>query len=334
MNVALISGIVDRPKQSDIDGEIEPERLRNLQSIQVYLLRYALLNFPKAKRVVYSTCSVHPEENEQVIDEVLANIGDAYRLVPIKDILKENWLNFSSLEYNCSDKCLYSKPDVDLCNGFFVAMFERNFVVPLPTCKRKGGNVNLEQSDLNTKEDDMMNNDEKVTEKVSKSKKKKRGKKKNKGDSSRVHEQTEETSEHASEFEKSEEVKDGKIDVCLELEDGKDSNNEEIILNKLKKTSQNIKSKKSGKKRKLKDKDASPIEDSTTNKETMEICEEVEQDKEVRKLKKKKKKESKTVMAINDDVKKSQEDEQIEIEPVKKKKKTGKKNKEIREEKK
>ncbi|XP_032665045.1 probable 28S rRNA (cytosine-C(5))-methyltransferase [Odontomachus brunneus] len=328
------SGIVDRPKQSDVDGDVEPKRLQNLQSIQVYLLRYALLNFPKVERVVYSTCSVHPEENEQVIDEVLSNIGDAYRLVPIKNILQENWLNFSSPEYNCGDKCLYSRPDVDLCNGFFVAIFERNFAVPLPTCKRKGGNVNFEQSDLSTKEDNMMEDNEKGTEKVSKSKKKKRGKKKNKGANSTIHEQTGKALEHAGEFEKSEEVKDERIDVCLKSKDGKDSNNEEIIPNRLEETPQNTKSKKSGKKRKLKSQDASSVEDSTTNKETMKICEEVEQDKEVKerklkKKKKKKKKKSKAVVEINDDVEKPKEDEQIETEPVKKKRKTEKKNKEI-----
>lgn len=138
------TGIVDRPKQSDMDGKPEPERLKNLRSFQVYLLRYALLNFPNAKRIIYSTCSLHPEENEQVIDEVLADIGTAYHLVPARQMLGANWINFSSEKYNCRDKCLYSKPDVDFCNGFFVAVLERDFNVALPVCKRKGGNANPE----------------------------------------------------------------------------------------------------------------------------------------------------------------------------------------------
>ncbi|XP_036147414.1 28S rRNA (cytosine-C(5))-methyltransferase isoform X3 [Monomorium pharaonis] len=69
------SGIVDRPKQSDMDGKPESKRLQNLQSFQVYLLRYALFNFPNVKRIIYSTCSLYPEENEEVIDEVLADIA-------------------------------------------------------------------------------------------------------------------------------------------------------------------------------------------------------------------------------------------------------------------
>lgn len=110
----------------------DPQRLKQLQAFQVFILRHALLNFPNAKRIVYSTCSIHPEENEQVIDEILENVQDAYKLSPLKDLLNQNWLNFSSKKYNCSDKCLYANSDIDLCNGFFVAVFERNFDVPLP----------------------------------------------------------------------------------------------------------------------------------------------------------------------------------------------------------
>ncbi|CAK9799323.1 28S rRNA (cytosine-C(5))-methyltransferase [Anthophora quadrimaculata] len=125
------SGMLDR-KLIPNEKKCTQERLKKLQSFQVFLLRHALLNFPKVKRVVYSTCSIHPEENEQVVDEVLENVGNAYKLVPVRELLKQKWLNFSSKKYNCSDNCLYAISDVDLCDGFFVAVFERNFNVPLP----------------------------------------------------------------------------------------------------------------------------------------------------------------------------------------------------------
>jgi putative methyltransferase len=178
-------GIVDRPKQGEMDGKAEPERLRNLQSFQVYLLRYALLNFPNAKKIIYSTCSLYPEENEQVIDEVLTNIGNAYRLIPARHMLGDKWINFSSEEYNCKDKCLYSRPNVDLCNGFFVAVFERNFNVTLPTCKRKGGNVNLSDNVNFNVNLDMDKDDKKIS-----LKRKKRGKRKNKKEISSMNEET------------------------------------------------------------------------------------------------------------------------------------------------
>ncbi|TGZ32262.1 putative methyltransferase NSUN5 [Temnothorax longispinosus] len=138
--------------------------------------KYALFNFPNAKRIIYSTCSLHPEENEEVIDEVLADIGNAYHLVPVRQLLKNNWTNFSSKKYNCGDTCLYSKPDDDFCNGFFVAVFERNFDVTLPKCKHKGGNEyrNVIRANLNVKKDDMAKTDPYEREKCVKKKKKKK----------------------------------------------------------------------------------------------------------------------------------------------------------------
>lgn len=147
---------MDRPEQSNTNNKLLSKRLQNLHSFQVYLLRYALFNFPNAKRIIYSTCSLYPEENEEVIDEVLTDIGNAYCLVPAKELLGNNWTNFSSKRYNCADKCLYSKPNIDFCNGFFVAIFDRNFDVALPECKRKGGNINSTIANLDKKKNDMV----------------------------------------------------------------------------------------------------------------------------------------------------------------------------------
>lgn len=147
---------MDRPEQCNTNNKLLSKRLQNLHSFQVYLLRYALFNFPNAKRIIYSTCSLYPEENEEVIDEVLADIGNAYCLVPAKELLGNNWTNFSSKRYNCGDKCLYSKPNIDFCNGFFVAIFDRNFDVALPECKRKGGNINSTIAKLDIKKNDMV----------------------------------------------------------------------------------------------------------------------------------------------------------------------------------
>lgn len=147
----------------------DPQRLKQLHAFQVFLLRHALLNFPNVKRVVYSTCSAHSEENEEVIDEILENIQNAYELVPVKKLLNEEWLNFSSKKYKCSDKCLYAISDIDMCNDFFVAVFERNFNVSLPEYKHKEDNTTN-----NKVEKVEIFDDEKTTTR----KRKKRGKRK------------------------------------------------------------------------------------------------------------------------------------------------------------
>ncbi|XP_031849774.1 nop2/Sun-like domain containing protein 5 [Nomia melanderi] len=153
--------------------QCSPQRLKQLQAFQVFLLRHALMNFPNVKRVVYSTCSINPEENEQVVDEVLENVKGAYKLVSIKNMYKDSWENYSSQSYKCSDKCLYARPEEDLCNGFFVAVFERNVNVPLPAYKRKGSKVNNEQL-----ENSEGNEDQNVAETSSGRKRKKRAKRK------------------------------------------------------------------------------------------------------------------------------------------------------------
>ncbi|XP_015190481.1 PREDICTED: probable 28S rRNA (cytosine-C(5))-methyltransferase [Polistes dominula] len=153
------SGIIDRPKMGKKDVKDE-RRLKSLQSFQVFLLRHALLNFPTVKKVVYSTCSLNREENEDVIDEILTNIGDAYKLVSIKKYLKKDWLNYSSKDSNCKNKCIYAKPEVDLCNGFFVALFKRNFDVPLPLYTPRMHDTSIGTENTNFNENKEINNQE------------------------------------------------------------------------------------------------------------------------------------------------------------------------------
>ncbi|XP_011300934.1 probable 28S rRNA (cytosine-C(5))-methyltransferase [Fopius arisanus] len=128
---------MDRPEFENSQGKCAPGRLKRLQSFQVLLLRHALLNFPTVKRVVYSTCSMYPEENEMVVDEILRDIGKSYELVSARKLLENHWINFSSKDYECGENCLYARPNIDHSNGFFVAVFERNPDVPLPDSHKK-----------------------------------------------------------------------------------------------------------------------------------------------------------------------------------------------------
>jgi putative methyltransferase len=68
---------------SDYDDDDEPaeekstaKRLTSLSAFQLQLLKHAM-KFPDAKKIVYSTCSIHVEENESVV--VKALISDAGR---------------------------------------------------------------------------------------------------------------------------------------------------------------------------------------------------------------------------------------------------------------
>ena len=57
-----------QPDDIDDSGAVSAaRRVASLAALQRRMLGYALTSFPLCKRVVYSTCSVHPEENEAVV---------------------------------------------------------------------------------------------------------------------------------------------------------------------------------------------------------------------------------------------------------------------------
>lgn len=116
------SGIMNRLEKTEKD----PDRLYKLAGLQIKLLCHAMKNFPNAKKIVYSTCSLFPEENEEVV-EVALERNPYFKLVDPRTILGENgWNNFGSDKYkNIGKNCVYSLPDKDLTNGFFVAVFEK-----------------------------------------------------------------------------------------------------------------------------------------------------------------------------------------------------------------
>ncbi|KAK9459665.1 S-adenosyl-L-methionine-dependent methyltransferase [Lipomyces oligophaga] len=146
------SGIFRR-QQFSFDGEEESEselaashelasRLRNLSTFQKKIVRHALIDFPFATRVVYSTCSIHGEENEAVVRELLIDpdvIERGWHILPRAKAIP-NWqrrgvvdwfrgINNQGYEANSpeelADACVRAEPIVDGGIGFFVAGFER-----------------------------------------------------------------------------------------------------------------------------------------------------------------------------------------------------------------
>ncbi|XP_069683821.1 28S rRNA (cytosine-C(5))-methyltransferase [Periplaneta americana] len=121
------SGMVRRPN-IDKGEKCSEARLVRLAAFQILLLRHALINFPDVKRVVYSTCSINTEENEEVIEQVLTLVNSNASNPVFKVVdsaFKDNWKHFGSENFEWGPKCLYAKADVDFTDGFFVAIFEK-----------------------------------------------------------------------------------------------------------------------------------------------------------------------------------------------------------------
>eukprot|EP01130_Rhizamoeba_saxonica_P006513 TRINITY_DN2589_c0_g1_i2.p1 TRINITY_DN2589_c0_g1~~TRINITY_DN2589_c0_g1_i2.p1 ORF type:complete len:516 (+),score=102.04 TRINITY_DN2589_c0_g1_i2:11-1558(+) len=137
------SGIVSRldyllssamPEQElDEDEETEEQRLASLSGFQIQALRHAL-SFPRVNRVVYSTCSIHQIENEDVVQQALEEFPD-FELIEIYP----NWTNrgIEGLFPN-SHFCVRASPKEDRTIGFFVSCFQRKIALPpLPKVEKK-----------------------------------------------------------------------------------------------------------------------------------------------------------------------------------------------------
>jgi 16S rRNA (cytosine967-C5)-methyltransferase len=99
---APCSGTGTLRRNPEIRWRLTPVDIVKLAEQQKQILRRAVEMVKPGGRLIYSTCSVEPEENEEVIEEVLAN-DERFQLL----------------------KTTRTWPQHEGCDGFFVAVFER-----------------------------------------------------------------------------------------------------------------------------------------------------------------------------------------------------------------
>lgn len=111
------------------DETLLEERVMKLARLQRKLLAHALLSFDNCRSVVYSTCSIHVEENENVVREVLLDERVTKRGWTLTNILPNatQWRtrgikDESGIPLEYTIRC---DPAEDATNGFFVARFDR-----------------------------------------------------------------------------------------------------------------------------------------------------------------------------------------------------------------
>jgi hypothetical protein len=83
------------------------------------------MNLPAMRRVVYSTCTVHERENEDVVRAVLADarLNGWWRQVDPMPSWPRRGTESSG---EIGKLCLRTDPTLDRTSGFFVALFERD----------------------------------------------------------------------------------------------------------------------------------------------------------------------------------------------------------------
>ncbi|KAM6156140.1 28S rRNA (cytosine-C(5))-methyltransferase isoform 2-T2 [Rhynchocyon petersi] len=117
------SGMLTRQLEEPGTGAPSKERLQALAGFQQRALCHAL-TFPSLQRLVYSTCSLCQEENEDVVREALQKSSGDFRLVPVLP----SWPHRGLCTFPGAEHCLRASPETTLTGGFFIAVFERKEV--------------------------------------------------------------------------------------------------------------------------------------------------------------------------------------------------------------
>jgi 16S rRNA (cytosine967-C5)-methyltransferase len=123
------SGTGTLARNPEIKQRLQPEDLVRQRERQVAILRSALKAVAAGGELVYSTCSLEPEENEQVVEAVLAGVS-GFATVPVRERLEQlrvsgtlrGELPISSL---VRGDFLRTTPGLVPSDGFFAAVIRR-----------------------------------------------------------------------------------------------------------------------------------------------------------------------------------------------------------------
>ncbi len=125
---APCSGTGTLARNPEIKWRLTPEDILRLQAYQIEILTAAMKHLAKGGRVIYSTCSLEPEENEVVIEKAMAS-ESSFKRVDCGDELRrlaaDGELIWGDVEFLLRGPYLRTIPGVHPCDGFFAAVLER-----------------------------------------------------------------------------------------------------------------------------------------------------------------------------------------------------------------
>jgi 16S rRNA (cytosine967-C5)-methyltransferase len=123
---APCSGTGTLARHPEIRWRLRAEDLTNLRARQIRLLRNALANLSPSGRLIYSTCSLEPEENELVVKEALGGAPDEFRVVTPRGALQRVLREGVAVESLIgADGFFRTYPPEHGTDGFFAAVIER-----------------------------------------------------------------------------------------------------------------------------------------------------------------------------------------------------------------
>ena len=123
------SGTGTLSRNPEIKWRLKPEDLADLQTRQLAILRSAMAQVAAGGRLIYSTCSLENEENEDVIERALAE-DSSVRVVDclseLERLQMEGELISPDVASLTRGPYLRTLPGIHPCDGFFVAILGKN----------------------------------------------------------------------------------------------------------------------------------------------------------------------------------------------------------------
>jgi 16S rRNA (cytosine967-C5)-methyltransferase len=122
------SGTGTLARNPEIKWRLKAEDVDDLQARQIAILRSATSALVPSGILVYSTCSLESEENEQVIEKIVS-AHPSLRLLDCRERLQqlrdEGELVWPNIDALTSGPYLRTIPGVHPCDGFFAAILEK-----------------------------------------------------------------------------------------------------------------------------------------------------------------------------------------------------------------
>jgi 16S rRNA (cytosine967-C5)-methyltransferase len=122
------SGTGTLARNPEIKWRLKLDDLAELHERQSAILRSAMQQAAPGGRVIYSTCSLEKEENEEVVEQALAE-SQSFRRLDVRTELDRlkisgelNWPDAASLTRG---PYLRTVPGIHPCDGFFAALLEK-----------------------------------------------------------------------------------------------------------------------------------------------------------------------------------------------------------------
>jgi 16S rRNA (cytosine967-C5)-methyltransferase len=120
------SGSGTLARNPEIKWRLKPEDLADLQSRQVAILESALRQVAPGGRLVYSSCSLEREENQDVVERALAR-NQNFRVVDVHaelETLRRTGELVCDINSLVDGPYLRTLPGLQRCDGFFAAILE------------------------------------------------------------------------------------------------------------------------------------------------------------------------------------------------------------------